>query len=243
MLRCFINCFIFCFWMAGFSQPVVVEDSVPPAQRYGLRVGVDASKPIRSLFDGQYKGIEIMGDYRLSRNLYIAAEIGTEEKTTEEDFYTFTTSGSYIKGGFNYNLYDNWYGMENLIYIGLRYGFSTHSQTVDSYTLYNTEGYWGEDGMPGTNPQVLQTHKGLTAHWVEIALGMQVEVLHNLYLGGSIRLNRLLTDPASPNFPNLWLPGFNKVTHGSAYGVGYNYTLSYFIPIYKKTPKKSAKKS
>jgi hypothetical protein len=43
--------------------------------------------------------------------LYIAAEIGTEEKITDEDFFNFKSSGSYIKAGIDINSYENWYGM------------------------------------------------------------------------------------------------------------------------------------
>jgi hypothetical protein len=34
-------------------------------------------------------------------------------------------------------------------------------------------------------------------------------------------------------FDNLYIPGFNRTYDGS-FGVGFNYTVSYFIPIYKK---------
>jgi hypothetical protein len=51
----------------------------------------------------------------------------------------------------------------------------------------------------------------------------------------------LVSEKASDNFPNLYIPGFNKVTDGSKFGVGYNYTISYLIPIFKKTKKKKEK--
>ena len=37
--------------------------------RYGLRVGIDISKPIRMLIEPGYKGLELVGDYRLTRKL------------------------------------------------------------------------------------------------------------------------------------------------------------------------------
>ena len=36
------------------------------------------------------------------------------------------------------------------------------------------------------------------------------------------------------NFPNNWVPGFNAVIEESKFGVGYNYSISYLIPIFKK---------
>ena len=33
-----------------------------------------------------------------------------------------TTSGSYLKAGIDYNMYDNWLDMDNMIYAGFRIG-------------------------------------------------------------------------------------------------------------------------
>jgi hypothetical protein len=45
-------------------------------------------------------------------------------------------------------------------------------------------------------------------------------------------LNRLVSNK-SRNFDNLYIPGFNR-TYDGDFGVGLNYTVSYFIPIFKK---------
>ena len=46
-----------------------------------LRVGVDLYKLTRGLYDKDYKGIELVGDYRLTKKYYLAAELGNENKT------------------------------------------------------------------------------------------------------------------------------------------------------------------
>lgn len=203
-------------------------------QRYGLRVGADLSRLIQSFADDNYSGLEIVADYRLNYRWYAAAELGYEEKITEEDYYTFTTTGNYIKLGGDYNSYDNWFGMENIISLGFRYGFSTFSQDVSEYTPFPGNPYWNETAS-GTTEAILQEHSGLSAHWLEFVLGMKVELVHNVFLGGSVRLNYMITDKAADNFPNLWVPGFNKITDGSSIGMGYNYSLTYLIPLYKKS--------
>jgi hypothetical protein len=59
-------------------------------------------------------------------------------------------------------------------------------------------------------------------------------------------LNRLVSNKKPENFDNLYIPGFNR-TYDGDFGVGLNYTVSYFIPIYKKkvipveVPKKTRK--
>ena len=215
-------------------------DTIIPVKkdRYGVRVGVDLYRLTRGLYDSNYKGIELVGDYRLTKNYYAAAELGSEDKTTEDDRLNSTTKGTYVKVGFDYNAYKNWLDMENIISIGLRGGFSTFSQELNSYKIYNSNPYWGE--MPW---QVSgETFNGLTAGWIEVVAGLKVKVYNNIFVGFSLRMNTLIFDKKpSENFENLYIPGFNR-TYAGNFGAGFNYTVTYFIPLYKKTVKPKEKK-
>ena len=220
------------------SKPIDLnpKDSTIYKQTYGLRIGIDLGRPLTSFLDDDYTGFEIVADYRLTKNLYIAAELGTEEKTKQEDLYNFTTSGSYLKVGVNKNNYANWYGERNLIYIGGRLAFSTFENTLNNYQYFDTNRYWNPDGFAtgSTDPEVFS---GRSAAWLEAVFGTKVELFPNIYMGASIRLGLLVTRKEDDRFPNLWIPGFNKVNNDSGFGVGYNYTISYFIPLYKKKNK------
>ena len=214
-------------------------DTIIPAKkdRYGLRVGVDLFKLTKGLYDSNYKGIELVGDYRLTKNYYLAAELGSEDKTTEDDRLNTTTKGTYLKVGFDYNAYENWLDMENIISIGLRGGFSTFSQQLNSYKIYNPHPYWGE--MPWK--QSGKTFNGLTASWLEVVTGLKVKVINNIFVGFSLRLNVLIAEKKpSDDFENLYIPGFNR-TYAGNFGAGFNYTVTYFIPLYKKTVKANKK--
>lgn len=216
------------------------KDTIPPKiERFGIRLGVDLYKLTRSFYDTDYKGLELVGDYRLTKNYYLAAELGNENKTTNEDRLNFTTKGTYFKLGFDYNAYENWLDMRNMVYIGLRYGVSSFNQTLNSYEIYNANPYFGEAPAIVSGEQ----YDDLSAQWLEFVAGMKAEVYHNIYVGFSVRLNRLVANQKPANFDNLYIPGFNR-TYDGDFGVGFNYTVSYFFPIYKKevTPVKSAKK-
>jgi hypothetical protein len=54
----------------------------------------------------------------VDKKYFLAAELGNENKTTDDDRLNFTTKGSYLKVGFDYNAYENWLDMENIISIG-----------------------------------------------------------------------------------------------------------------------------
>ncbi len=212
------------------------DSAVVKTERYGIRVGADLYKLARSIYDKNYRGFEIVGDYRFSKKIYLAGEIGNEKKTTDDARLNFSTSGTYFKAGFDYNTYENWLGMENLIHVGLRYGVSSFSQTLNSYDVYNPYPYLGEA------PTVVsgQEFKGLSATWAEVVAGVKVEVFDNIFVGFSARLNRMVTNKQPDNFANLYIPGFNR-TYDGDFGVGFNYTVSYFIPIYKKQVVAAAK--
>ena len=62
---------------AGAQNDSIANDSIRYVQKYGLRLGGDISKLVRSFIDDDYTGFEINGDYRLTKNLYIAGELGT----------------------------------------------------------------------------------------------------------------------------------------------------------------------
>lgn len=207
-----------------------VIDSIKIKEKYGIRVGGDVGKLIRSFTDDDYTGFEVSADYRLKKRLYIAGELGFDEKNTVNDYLNVTTSGSYIKAGIDYNLYQNWLDMDNMIYSGFRIGASSFSQNLNSYTIYNSNQYWA----PQFSSSDLKEFSGLTAFWVEIILGIKAELFNNLYLGLNVQLKVLASETEPDNFENIYIPGFNKTYDSSGIGVGYSYTLSYRIPLYKK---------
>jgi hypothetical protein len=224
----------------GQAQEVKVKDSIKPkTERYGLRVGVDLFKLTRSFYEKDYRGIELVGDFKVTRKYYIAAEIGNENKTVVDEHLDFTTKGTYIKAGFDYNAYENWLGMNNMIYVGMRYGISTFNQTLNAYSIYNTNPYFGESLMIPDG----EKFNGLSAQWIEVLAGIKAEVFKNCYVGFSVQLKNLVSNKKPDTFDNLYIPGFNRTYDGN-FGVGFNYTVSYFIPVFKKTvqPKEVKKK-
>lgn len=240
MLRYFISVSILLCFSTALAQEEPIDlqskDTVVHKQAYGLRAGVDLSRIIRSQLSDDYSGLEIVADYRLTQDLYLAGELGNEERTKQEDLYNFTTSGSYIKLGIDYNTYENWYGMSNTIFMGGRYAFSTFSQTLNNYQYFDSNRYWNPDGFPNGSTEPLK-FDSLNASWLEFIFGLKAELFANIYLGGSVRMGFLVSNKDPEGFKNLYIPGFNKVTDDSKFGIGYNYSITYMIPLYKKTKK------
>jgi hypothetical protein len=206
-----------------------VKNEVP----YSIRFGLDIYKTILSQTDENYKGIEFVGDIKVWKDIYAAVEIGNETKTKQSEQINFTTSGTYLKIGIDYNMYKNWKGMNNMVYVGLRVANSIHEQNVNSYTIYDQNRFWKEKET--LNGFTTGTREGLNASWIEIVAGMKAQVLKNVYMGFSIRFNRLSTNKKPLNFDNLFIPGFNNKTDENIFGAGFNYSITYNIPfIYRK---------
>jgi hypothetical protein len=239
-LKFIFSSFLLFALQANAQKEVVITDSLlvakdtikPKIERYGIRFGIDLFKLTRSFYEKDYRGLELVGDYRITKKYYVAVELGNENKTVDDDRINFTTNGSYIKIGADYNAYENWTGMHNLVYLGLRYGISSFSQQRNSYLIYNPNTYFNE------NIEVTETEKynGLSAQWLELVVGVKAEVFKNVFVGFSARLNRIVSQTNPPNFENLYIPGYNR-TYNGEFGVGFNYTVSYFLPLYKTVSK------
>jgi hypothetical protein len=192
---------------------------------YRIRLGADITRPIIQLAQKEDVGFEIVGDFRLKKNWYIATELGYESEPGKEEYLKFHTKGSYAKLGFNYNLYENLKDLNNEIYIGLRYGVSSYQQELISYTAVDLDNYFGNhQGAPN------EIYKNLNAHWAELHFGLKVETLHNLFLGAAIHFKKLFSNDESISFEHLYIPGLGKVLLNNN-AVGFNYTISYSIPL------------
>ncbi len=196
-----------------------------------LRIGIDLSNPIISSSNDDNLSYEIVGDLQITDDIYLAAEYGSIDKFIEDENINFNSVGDYLKIGFDFNLFNNWVGMDNSIFIGLRYASSSFSNKVDSYIVRSSDSYFSNLVDIGYENI---SHNNLNGNWIEIVTGLKVETFNNIYLGISLRLNKLLSDKKPSNFDNLFIPGFNKVTDDNTWGSGFNYTLTYSIPFKKR---------
>ncbi|WP_062055137.1 DUF6048 family protein [Aquimarina longa] len=225
----FISILIFSNFYGQEAPRTSPKDTLPPTEKYGFRAGIDLSRIIRTTFDNNYSGFEIVGDYRIYKKFYIAAEVGNESLIRDEENINTKGSGSYIRAGIDYNVYDNWYGMQNSIYVGFRYGFSTFDQTLNDYTIFSSTNYFGVN-------QITKSIKSesLNASWAGLVLGIKVEIIKNLYLGANVSLRTIISEKKPDRFDNLYIPGFGRTNDFSSIGVGYGYSISYLIPFFKK---------
>ena len=227
ILKYFINFLIIIYCLSSFSQERT-KDSLFKST-YGLKVGVDLSKQIRMLTEPDYKGLVLIGDYRIFNKIYIAFEIGSEEKFIENEVLNFQTNGSFIKGGINYNVFKNFGNLENEIYVGMRLATSKFDHQINSFYTYNIDQYWNDNLIESS-----MDFDNLSASWFEFIVGFNAQVVKNFYMGINLRVKRILNQDQPNNFANLYIPGFNKVLENNNVGVGISYNIQYQIPLFKK---------
>ena len=193
-----------------------------------LSIGVDLYRPIYSSINDDDLSYELITSLRIFENFSIASEIGSLDKYVEDENVNFTSTGDYLKFGFDYNLFNNWTGMDNSIYLGMRFATSSFNNRINSYTVRNPDSYWSNNVLDSYETI---NHSNQNANWIELLVGIKVETIKNIYLGISVRLNRLISNTTPNNFNNLYIPGFNKVTDDNSWGSGFNYTLTYSLPL------------
>ncbi len=230
--------YIFIFSLSSISfiagQEIKNEetDSIIPKQKLinidKLSIGIDLYRPIYSNINDDDLSYELITTLRIFKDFSIASEIGSLDRYIEDENVNFTSSGEYIKFGFDYNLYNNWTGMDNSIYLGIRFATSNFNNKIDNYTVRNPDSYWSNTVTDGYE---VVNHSNQNANWLEFLVGIKVETIKNIYFGISLRLNRLLSNSSPNNFSNLYIPGFNKVTDDNSWGSGFNYTLTYSLPL------------
>ena len=227
MLKYFISTLVTLSSIAIETNATVSNDSL---KKFGIRIGTDLQKIIRSASSQEYNGISLNADIRFKESIFLFSEIGNEKKIVEYSSIDSEISGNYIKLGLQFKLNKDIIGLRNLIYSSFGFGISSFDQTISRYNIYNIySDLWGE--FTNTDAIIL---KNLNANWIEIGFGVKTEILNNLFLGIELQLKNLIYQKNKNDIANFYIPGFNRTYESSNFGTGFNYSLTYLIPIIKK---------
>ena len=227
MLKYFISTLVTLSCIAIKTNASVSNDS---QKKFGIRIGTDIQKVIRSASSQEYNGISFNADIRFKESIFLFSEIGNEKKIVEYSSVDSEISGNYIKLGLQFKLNRDIIGLRNLIYSSFGLGISSFDQTILRYNIYNIySDLWGEF----TNTDAINL-ENLNANWIEIGFGVKTEILNNLFLGIELQLKNLIYHKNKNDIANFYIPGFNRTYEDSNFGTGFNYSLTYLIPIIKK---------
>jgi hypothetical protein len=203
----------------GFSQAKPTEKSYEWVR--GIRLGCDVSRFGVPFLQKGRTATEFSIDTELKRNFTPTFEAGFENSKVNNDRIGYTSNGIYGRIGFDYNILKREDPTSrNSFFIGARYGFSASKQT----TNWNIAGDYFGTTPKGSSSDIIGTH------WMELVVGLKVEVLKNLFFGWSLRERILFSTTSVENYPYA-IPGYGNGGKGSYLGL--NYSVYYSIPLMK----------
>lgn len=203
---------------AGFGQ------NKKEVWRYeGPRFGIDLSRFMMPYIQKSVRsGFELQADYPYKGNWFPTVEAGYQNVNDVKDSFHYTNKGAYARIGVDVNinkfesLADN-----DLVFVGLRYGFSRFAQeTLDA----NYANYWG--AIKTSFPQ-----RNLNAHWAELVFGLKGELLPNFFFGWSVRAKFPLAISKDPHVTPYVVPGLGFTNTDVPFD--FSITVSYRIPLIK----------
>lgn len=215
--------------LAGFGQ------KKSEVWRYeGPRIGLDVSRFLMPYIQKSTRsGFEIQADYPYKGNFFPTIEIGYLSVNDDNENFHYINKGPYGRIGVDVNinkfesLSDN-----DLVFVGMRYGYSHFAQETLSASYTN---YWGT-----LNTSFPKDY--LNAHWAEVLFGLKGELLPNIFFGWSVRAKFLLAHTEDMHVKPYVVPGLGYTT--SQVPFDFSVTVSYRFPLIKtKTLPKPLKSS
>ncbi|MCU4174142.1 DUF6048 family protein [Carboxylicivirga sp. N1Y90] len=200
------------------------EEKVKEPKDPGLAIGINIGTFIIKAIEPERFGLEATARYKFNRKWFAVGEVGYEKVDLQNDPFSYTSDGSFMRLGADYNIFkvEEIGNNDNLI-LGLRYGVAVQEQENTRFTV--KDGYWGNyTGALG---------KGITSsHWAEFVFGLRSEVLKNFYMGWTVRVRRLLNLSNENQIEPYAIPGYGS--RDNTTNLSFTYNLEYHIPFKKK---------
>lgn len=172
--------------------------------------------------EGESYGVQGNLQFNLQKKYFPVIEIGFggADKTLQNNT-SFSGKGMYEKIGIDFNVMKQKSGSKiynNYVLAGLRVAASQVNYHINN--LYIEDNYWG--GENNENIQSLTQNK----MWIELILGMRVEVYKHIIMGWNVRNKHLLGSISNGKTYPYYIPGYGKTTTslwGFSYIIGYRF--------------------
>jgi len=188
-------------------------------QTGGLTIGIDLARFLVQIWEPVNTNFEFSITSDLVRSIYVNGEGGWLKTAFSDEDQNYTSGGYYLRMGGLYNLFKRKSQAKDMIYIGLLYGFSNFWHEADQITI--TDDYWGVGSGR-------LDRKTLKSNWLEIKIGIQIEIFKNWFLGWAIRPRFHLFGTTDERLPAYIIPGYGKGENNVNFGM--SYYLAFRIP-------------
>ncbi len=191
-----------------------------PNKKRGTSLGIDVSRFLLPFFDEDCVAFEATIKTNFKKRAFLVGALGFENISFDDKSYEYKSSGIYIRGGIDYDVFivDEERNNDNILF-GFRYGMAIQQQQSDSYTI--SDDYWG-DYSSSISPYTVNTH------WIELVSGLRTEIWNNLYMSAYASLKIKVASINSTVMEPYRIPGFGKGTNTAS--LGFTYIVEYQIP-------------
>jgi hypothetical protein len=205
-------------------QPAArVKDTIPPrVVRPFVRVGFDLSSIGRRYLEPEVIQYEVSLDSEIFPNWLAVIEGGTARVASERSDFQYNSTGYFTRMGFDFNLLGLRYSQQDdMVLIGMRYGYGKLQQEAPEYFLTNP--FWGDySGYVNKSDYHL--------HWLEFSGGVRTEVFRNFFLGWTLKTRIRLNETKNPELNPYFIGGFG---HGKRRAPAMiQFSVYYRIPFY-----------
>lgn len=186
----------------------------------GMKVGINIGRFSDYLFKPERTSYEASFDFNLSNKYFGVIEGGLSETNIKKDNYQYSSEGTFVKAGVDFNMLKKY--PSDYFGIGVRLGRAAFKHSATKLTYENI--HWPTQSLSIDS-------KSYTTYWLEVSLGIKGELLKNVYFGWSALVRVGISGRKDEQFQPYNIPGFGKGTN--AINLGANYYIYYQIPFNK----------
>jgi hypothetical protein len=226
MLKYFISILLLSLSFQSFSQDDDSAAVKPFTDSMGLlRFSMDISKPILNSFSDKRKSYEFEVIYYWKKSIYVVAEGGFGSSQMDDTLLKYSSANSFYKIGLNKSMLgrsgaNDW----DMAFIGFRYALAPIKRSDAFYKTYDN--FWGNTSgtIPGDN---------MTAHWMEICSGVQLELYKGIFAGWTVSAKFLMNKKEFQELPPSYIAGYGKGDNNTIFD--FNFYVGYSIKWKKRS--------
>ncbi len=195
-----------------------IKEPKPP-YLHQFRIGFDMAKVVNNFLSDNNTAYEIQADYRLRKDVYIAAEGGWGRGKVDKTELSYTTNSTYLRLGLEKSMLDRINKRDlDLAFFGFRYGLGIGNRSDAAFLVPSPFGVPTEGSSPGQN---------FVIHWGEMVAGIKTELWNGIYAGWSFRAKFLLNPGVFPELAPNFIAGYGRADRATSFD--FNFYLSYAI--------------